>query len=119
MTDEIRYKHYRNIGYDFGQDEHFFNKGGVTIAYVYIPDDCHVYEGQQAILIGFAACSLDDNFDKKKGREIAEDRLFNLPVALVGTQEIRELLSASEPYEVAELLGPMMQSRGLRLDLCA
>lgn len=59
---KVRFRHMRVV-----KDGKIFNMGGVTVAFKEIAPG--------AITYAIARCSINDNFDKAKGRVIAEGRL--------------------------------------------
>jgi hypothetical protein len=59
---EVRFRHIRVV-----KDDEIYNMGGITVAFKEIAPG--------AITYAIARCSINDNFDKKKGRTIAEGRL--------------------------------------------
>lgn len=122
MTGEVRYKHLRLQVWDANHGDHTYNKGGVTLAYKYLTAEESVRalgrEVQPAILVGFAGCSWNDNFDRKLGREIASKRLEKSQVVIGGEDNIRRLMIATDPMQVADLLDAAMAAQGLRLGLC-
>lgn len=103
--------------------EQTYNKGGITIAYRYLTgDEAERVTGldiQPAILVGFAGCSWADNFDRKVGRSIAEQRLAKSQVVITGERTIKRLMTATDPMHVADILGEPMATQGLRIGLCA
>lgn len=59
---KIYFKHFRNLTN--------IRKNGITVCVGITADD--------KIYAGVSACSLLDNFSKKRGRQIAQDRMFKL-----------------------------------------
>lgn len=127
LTGEVRYKHIRLRVWDERMNEIVYNKGGVTLAYRYLsPTELaqvlgeeEPVQGAQAIVVGFAACSVADNFDRFIGRIIAQRRLAKSQVVIPGEFNIRRLLTATDPLDVQDILADSMKAQGLRLELCA
>lgn len=123
LTGEVRYKHLRLHVWDLEKGDHVYNKGGVTIAYRYLtPAETNRALGvnnEMAIVVGFAGCSWEDNFDRTLGRSIASKRLAKSQVVISGEQNIKRLMTASDPIYVTDILSKPMQVQGLRLELCA
>jgi len=119
---EIRYKHLRTVIYNFADNSEVYQRGGVTIAYRYLtPEELVDLVGTDqypAIIVGFAGCSMTDNFDKKKGRQIAEDRLKGSQVVILGADQIKRVMVAQDTYDVRDVLEGPMLAQGLRVDLC-
>lgn len=126
LTGEVRFKHLRIQVWDSEVGEQTYNKGGVTIAYRYLNDSEKVRalgEGHPgimdpAIVVGFAGCSFADNFDRKTGRAIAEQRLQKSQVVITGERNIKRLMTAVDPANVSDILAEPMQAQGLRYELC-
>lgn len=127
LDGEVRYKHIRLLVWDSRFDEIVYNKGGVTLAYRYLsPTELAEVLGagspgieQAAIVVGFAGCSLEDNFDRTLGRSIAMKRLVRSQVVIMGESAIRRVMTATDPLQVADVLTGPMKAQGLRLELCA
>lgn len=119
---EIRYKHLRTVIYNFADNSEVYQRGGVTIAYRYLTSEELVElvgtDQYPAIIVGFAACSMSDNFDKKKGRQIAEDRLNGSQVVILGADQIKRVMVAQDTYDVRDVLEGPMLAQGLRVELC-
>lgn len=124
---EVRFKHIRLRVWDERMFEVTYNKGGVTLAYKYLSplDLAQVFGAESpwvevpAIVVGFAACSVADNFDRALGRSIAAKRLAKSQVVIVGEFNIRRLMTATDPLDVQDILAGAMKAQGLRIELCA
>lgn len=119
---EIRYKHLRTVVMSLGDEDEVYQRGGVTLAYRYLTSNelrelvgTDVYP---AIIVGFAGCSMADNFDKKKGRQIAEDRLKQSQVVILGADEIKTVMTAKDAYDTQHILAGPMAAQGLRIEVC-
>ncbi len=94
----ITYRHFRNIVEDFRTwSWAVSNLGGITLAYreVLTSDE----SGENEYQIGIAACSNKDNFEFKKGREVATNRLLKNPLTING-EELESLLNCTSSDEV-------------------
>jgi hypothetical protein len=124
LSGEVRYKHLRHyvINYDT-HAEGIYNQGGITIAYQRLTDvELELILGsteEPAIRIGFAGCSLSDNYDRKFGRMIAEQRLATSRDVIVGEKYIERILKAIEPGEVADVIYGPLAAQGIRFEACA
>lgn len=127
LTGEVRYKHIRLNVWDIVKGDHIHNKGGVTLAYRYLtPVELAKALGAEsalvkgpAIVVGFAGCSFADNFDRQLGRVISRQRLAKSRVVITGEENIRRLMTAKDPMNVADILFGAMRAQGIRLELCA
>lgn len=124
LAGEVRYKHLRLITTDWDDcTESIYNQGGITIAYQRLNDEeLELIFGsteKPAIRVGFAGCSLDDNYDRKLGRAIAEERLAESGDVIVGSKAVERLLRAICPYEVVDLIHGPLAAQGIRLEACA
>lgn len=123
VPSEVRYKHLRVFSLDFETfyDE-VYNRGGITVAYRYLTSEELIEligtDIIPAILVGFAGCSIEDNFARHVGRKIAAERLKDSNVIIAGDDYIERLMTASEVREVREVLEAPMAAQGLRFDLC-
>lgn len=124
LSGEVRYKHLRLVTINLETDEEeVYNQGGITLAYQRLTDaELELILGstaEPAILVGFAGCSLDDNYDRKLGRQIAELRLAVSKDVIVGKGYIERLMRAREPVEVADVIFGPMAGQGVRFEACA
>lgn len=120
----VNFKHFRNFnygGWDYMDRLGASGKGGVTMAYRHLTEEEHVandlIEGIEAVFVGFAACSIADNYDKKLGRTYASQRLATSKNIYAG-DIIEELIHNDDLAEVEHLLSGAMLSQGLRVELC-
>lgn len=93
-----KYRHFRNIVKDFRTCSWVVsNLGGITLAYheVLTSDE----SGENEYQIGIAACSRKDNFEFKKGREVAANRLLKNPLTVNG-EELESLLNCMSADEI-------------------
>ncbi len=69
----VTYMHYRKVGH-YGQVE---SRGGATLVIAHFPQEFQEKLGLdgECWAVGLAACSNDDNFDRKKGIALASQRL--------------------------------------------
>ena len=95
----IKYRHFRNIVEDFRTCSWVVsNLGGITLAYREVLTSGE--SGENEYQIGVAACSHKDNFEFKKGREVATNRLLKNPLTVNG-EELESLLNCASSDEVA------------------
>ena len=96
---KIIYCHNRNIDPAVGvmrsDDAQYFGtinpRGGSTVAMESIPSWLldTIEQGSSIVRkVGIARCSEDDNYDRKKGREIAESRLKQVTLTVVNIVKI-------------------------------
>jgi hypothetical protein len=121
---EVRYKHLRTVSIDFmSMEEEIYNKGGITVAYRYLSSEEMIelmgVDHIPAIIVGFAGCSWADNFSRHMGRKIALERLATSEVIIAGEDSIAKLMTASEPFQVQDVIAGPMAVQGIRFELCA
>lgn len=94
----IKYRHFRNIVEDFRTCSWVVsNLGGITLAYREVLASNESDENEYQI--GVAACSNKDNFEFKKGREVATNRLLKNPLTITA-EELDSLLRCTSSDEV-------------------
>jgi hypothetical protein len=123
LAGNIRYKHLRNHKRCWRTGTRLpDNNGGFTIAYRHLSDEELVQvvgtDTIPGILVGFAGCSYEDNFDKLVGREIALMRLMQSRDIILGSEAIHKLLLARSSHEAYDVLYRPLAHQGIRYDLC-
>ncbi|MDX9668745.1 hypothetical protein [Pseudomonas sp. P8_250] len=124
IPSEVRFKHLRTVAIDYlSMEEEIYNKGGITVAYRYLSSEELLellgVDTIPAIIVGFAGCSWADNFSRHMGRRIALERLATSEVIIAGEDSITKLMTASEPYQVQDVITGPMAVQGIRFELCA
>lgn len=124
LKGEKCYKHLRLKVMDFETyDEVIYNHGGFTVAYRHLDNEELVRylgsDAEPAIAVGFAGCSLADNYDRRYGRTLAEMKLAKTKVLIVGERYIQRLVTAGDAWIVSDFIVEPLAAQGIRYANCA
>lgn len=124
LNGETCYKHLRLKVLDFATyQEEIYNHGGITVAYKHLTNEELVRylgtDAEPAVAVGFAGCSLADNYDRAHGRFHAEVRLAKTKVLIVGERYITRLVTAGDAWIVSDFIIEPMAAQGIRYENCA
>lgn len=92
MTQNTGFRHYRNTTPE-GERHLISNRGGVTLAFA-SPKHIDDLTADDTVAVAFSFCSADDNFERRRGRDHAVQRLSEAEPATMNGADFRNWLYA-------------------------
>lgn len=106
------FRHYRHMkpNTELGSVE-VATRGGVTMAFE-APKHINDLVDSDKVFVAFSFCSGDDNFNRQRGREVAQERLNQGPRLTIPAADFIALLRTTHPADIPLRLEGLDYERG-------